>query len=356
MDGSELLIAGICNMSCRYCYIPKNDSNISIHQKAIDCINDGTYLEYLIELYGDDLRHLEFWGTEPSLSLAYITPYIKEIFARFHKLESIAFSTNLLQNPMAIVDMAKEIDKQLMMQSQSTVFKLKIQISLDGPECITDRNRHNKATEKIIRNYEELLLSLGELYNPKIINIHFKPTITIENIVSDLSTVDGVKNWFYFFDDLIDRANNTLGIKVPPATPTFVVPGKYTSDEGVLAKQFFQRISYVNRENFEGALFRHYKQLNNYVGRYIKLVRMNDRISYNLSSLTCSGGNNSFAVDPDGKLCICHRMYFEENKEDNHVIKKHLVKIGDKENINRMELVYRGYNFLNYFFDIVYVL
>jgi sulfatase maturation enzyme AslB (radical SAM superfamily) len=291
MEAVELMSAGACNMACSYCFIPKNQEMTRIHQKIIESFKDGTYLNYLKE---NKPIYLSLWGTEPTLTMEHFIPLVKELTW----LKEIKFSTNLLTNHLQIVELAKEVEKL-------KNCKLDIQISLDGPTCITDKNRCKNATNKIVSHFKEI----KELLKPhKFVEIHFKPTITIDNIKNDLNTLDKVIEWYKFFDCLTDE-------KIPPPTPTFEVPGNYTSEDGKLAGQFFRHISEVKRLNKKKRFLKHYDETNNYVLRFKKLLNFNRELQYKFRMFTCSGGDTQYGLDFNGNMHICHHTFFYDNPE-----------------------------------------
>lgn len=291
MEAVELMCAGTCNMDCAYCFIPKNETMIGIHKKIIEAIKDGTYLNYLKELKP---THLSFWGTEPTLTMEYFIPLVKELTW----LKEIKFSTNLLTNHLQIVGLAKEVEKL-------KYCKLDVQFSLDGPAYITDKNRHTDATRKIVSHFKEVR---EQLRNYSFVDMHFKPTITIDNIRNDLDTLDKVIEWYKFFDELTDE-------KVYPPTPTFEVPGNYTSENGKLAGEFFKRISEVKRLNKENRFLKYYNETNNYVLRFKRILNFNRELQYKFRMFTCSGGDTQYGLDYNGNMHICHHTFFYDTPE-----------------------------------------
>ncbi|MFA5208349.1 MAG: hypothetical protein WC428_06930 [Candidatus Paceibacterota bacterium] len=291
MEAIELMSAGTCNMACSYCFIPKNEEMKKIHNRIIESMKNGTYLNFLKE---QKPYYLSFWGTEPTLTMEYFIPLVKELIW----LKEIKFSTNLLTNHLQIVELAKEVEKL-------KGCKLNVQFSLDGPASITDKNRHKNATNKIISHYKEV----EELLKPySFVNMCFKPTITIDNMKNDLNTLDKVIEWYKFFDELADE-------KVLPPTPTFEVPGNYTSEDGKVAGQFFKYISEVKRLNQQERFLKYYTETNGYVMRFKKLLNFNRELQYKFKMFTCSGGDTQYGLDYNGNMHICHHTFFYDSPE-----------------------------------------
>ena len=297
MEAIELMSAGTCNMECQYCFIPKTEEMKNIHKQIIEALKNGTYIELLKE--HKDLEYLSLWGTEPTLTLKYFIENIDELFKELPKLKNIQIPSNLLINHMDFVELQKRINNRA---------NLDIQISLDGDENITDKNRKKYATKTIVEHYKELIDNLST----EKLKIYFKATISIDNMKNDLNTLEKVIKWYKFFDDLAEYGKK---FNVPGAMPSFVVPGKYTSEDGKIASEFFKKISIINKANKELKLFKHYRQLNNYVMRFMRLVKFHRELPYKSRMFTCSGGDTQNGLDFSGNLHMCHHTFFWDNEK-----------------------------------------
>ena len=85
----ELFTAGVCNMNCKYCYIPKTGSLKKVHDKLIEKLESGEYVSDLEYVYGKNMEALALWGTEPTLTLDKVTKLLPKLFSTFKKLKTI---------------------------------------------------------------------------------------------------------------------------------------------------------------------------------------------------------------------------------------------------------------------------
>jgi len=308
--------------------------------------NLDTYITHLKTVYGSNLTHIGFWGTEPTLTLDKID--VLELLNAFPKLKSISFSTNLIKEPVSILEF---IDKLIASERE---LEFKFQVSIDGPAFITDANRVEGATEKIHQHLMFLArrLNYKDLRRVKI-KIPYKATLTMDNIRMLNRKSILIDDYFAFFDFLTSEFNDLCKkVKLEGnAAPSLVVPGKYTSNDGKeLAK-----------------LFRHLRMMrypNMYVGRLTRLLKYNNEIGIKPSMFTCSGGDSNLGVDIDGDVHICHRSFYFNQDEyiksvlssdnienwDVSLFKKGRIKmmkkwfIPDVNKLTRFEYVMRNYH------------
>lgn len=295
---AQLESAGTCNMNCKYCFIPKNESMKKIHNDILESIKSKEYVKLLKSFYGENLEYISLWGTEPTMLLNDFVLNIADLVAEFPKLKEFSFSTNMLENHMSIVEFANELKKY-------GKIKLKIQISLDGPASITDKNRHKNATNKIVNNFKDVYSRIGNYNN---LEITFKPTITADNLQNDFDTTKKIKEWYEFFDNLVYK-------NVYAPLPTFEIPGNYTSQDGKNAFKFFKTISTLEQQNKENKFLKNYARLNGYVCKFQKLINFNRELQYKYRMFTCSGGNSQVGIDHTGHVHICHHTFFYNNEE-----------------------------------------
>lgn len=308
----ELFSAAACNMACAYCYIPKTSTMGKLHQRVARELGSGDWLRTLRQIVGDRLEHIGFWGTEPTLVLDLVTPQVSDILSAFPNLKTVGFSTNLLQRPEVICDLARGLS------AATDKIKLDVQVSLDGPEWVTDVNRHRGATAAVTTHLKGLFAELGSGDLRISVGIRLKPTLTVE----DMRHMDDqrVGEWFSFFDGILDTYAVTVRDKEhlqfnPEATPTFVVPGRYTSDDGKDAAAFFERMWRLEQRNRRQRLFKHLRgSLNQYVKRFQRLVRYHGDLMRHPSMMTCSAGDTNMGLGL-GRVHLCHRTFMLDQPE-----------------------------------------
>jgi sulfatase maturation enzyme AslB (radical SAM superfamily) len=130
---TELFASGWCNLSCKYCYIPKTDFLKEIHKDIIQKIQDDRYIDTLIDMFGEDLEAISHWGTEPSLTVKLFKRFYEKADKAFPKLKTIKISSNFMTPPDNIFTWITEI------LPTSKELDVEIQVSCDGPPSITDK-------------------------------------------------------------------------------------------------------------------------------------------------------------------------------------------------------------------------
>lgn len=329
---SELFASAVCNMNCRYCYIPKNDEMHNIHKRIRAGIRDGTFYQTIHEIFGDRLECISFWGTEPTLVMDDIVETIDNLLSLSGSLKTISFSSNMLTNTNSIIELAKALDAKVKKikdhRGDEQHFELNVQFSLDGPAYITDYNRKEGATEKIIEHVLDFFEKTKSLTFENLkISSHFKPTASIENIRHLNGDLDRIVEWFMIFEDIFDKYIEIVPEEIRPklsldlgATPTLVLPGEYTSEDGKEFARFVKNLYTIEREN----VLKWTKQLNNYEGRLSRVVRYAREIPTKTSMFTCSGGDSNFGIDILKNIHVCHRSFFMMNEEYVKAVKENL--------------------------------
>jgi len=293
---SEILTSGWCPLNCKYCYIPKTPEMKRLHANIIRDFLTDNLVAHLTQLPTKNLTVLGLWGTEPTLTLTLIKKELKNLKDQFPQLETISFSTNMMLPPSIIVDFAKECEKFRI--------KLDIQISLDGPAFITDKNRGEGSTEKIVEHSKELIRGFNKVKIGTRIRIHWKPTLTVENMKEMLDNPDLIHEYFDFFKNLTAHLNslNSLSNIVISNTsaPTLVVPGKYTSTDGIIIGNFFKKLS-------------EYKYPNGYTYRLLRVINNLKELARSPRIFTCSAGDTNIGFD--GHIHFCHRSFYLNRPE-----------------------------------------
>jgi sulfatase maturation enzyme AslB (radical SAM superfamily) len=344
-EAAELLTTGSCPLNCRYCYIPKTSEMKNLHQEIIQKLKDNTYLDNLEKIAGNKIHYLGLWGTEPTLTLDIIKKKLPEIHQKFPELKVISFSTAMMF-PEPIEDFVKALSKYNI--------GLEVQISLDGPDFISDRNRFKGASKKIPQNFFKLILNLQKTSSK--ISFRWKSTFTLENIkeINKNSKIDEFFNYFERINKKFERINKNLNITLAKKSyiPTLAVPGKYNSEDG---KNFAKFLKKLHQKNYHTT----------YTGRLSRIVEFQDELGSKKKMFTCSGGDSQVGVG--SRFHICHRSFYldderyvksviKEAKIDNwdvslfkkgsiDLLKKwYIPKIGDKKEEIRFRYAMRNYH------------
>jgi len=303
LRAAEIMTSGTCPLKCKYCYIPKSKAMGEIHERIEKDLESGAFLNRLQTVYGEDLEHLGFWGTEPLLTLPLIEKHIPELLRRFKKLETVGFSTSLMVFPDRIVDFAKALVEHLP-PNRELIYK--VQISLDGPAFITDTSRVKGAAKTIPKNFFALIeklngVDLGSLR----VKFTWKVTHTPDAIHSLLEAPERFDEYFKYFDDLrakfIKESKNGKVALKSSYYPTLMMPGKYTSDDGKQLAQYLRE-------------FHKRKRFTAYTGRLNRMFKYNTELSKR-HTFSCSGGDSNLGIGE--YVHICHRTFYYNN--DNYI-------------------------------------
>jgi len=296
----EILTTGYCPFNCSYCYIPKSNTMKSIHKKIIESLKSGEYITYLSKTYGKDLKHLSFWGTEPTLTLKYLARLLPIIKKEFPNLETIQFSTSMMSSPVEILKFVKEL------VNNDFNIKFGVQISIDGPSWITDKNRIKGSGRDIPRNFFDLVKQLNNIDTKRVkVWFHWKSTHNIDNIKMFIKHPSRLHEYVGYFDSIGDKfskINRNKNVTLSRSAPsTLAVPGKYTSEDG---KIFTVYLKLLHKKYYHTAY-------------YHRLKRMLDSLDelQNVNQFTCSGGDSNLGMAYNNKYHICHRTFYLDNEE-----------------------------------------
>jgi sulfatase maturation enzyme AslB (radical SAM superfamily) len=344
---AEIFSAATCPLDCKYCYIPKTNSLTLLQKNINEYIAGKKFITKLKSFYGKNLTYLGLWGAEPTTNLKLIEKTIQPLIKEFPKLSIFSFSTSLLTDPNIILSFINRLVKT------NKKIEIKIQVSLDGPDFITDKNRRKGAAKEILINFFYLSKGLNKINLKQLrVEFHFKATFTIENIKLLNKNPILIKKYFDYFDNICDKQSkinkNPNVYLVPTFNPTLTVPGKYTSKDGEILSLFFKKLRILSIKNKKNKFWKYAKNsLNVYVYRFDKLIKEQKEIFINQHKFTCSGGDSNFGIDIKNNVHICHRTFFlnEKNYLNDIFLEKNTenwdISLFSKGNIN---LINKNYN------------
>lgn len=299
----ELFSAGFCNLNCSYCYIPKVSFINEIHKEILNKIENGTFLEETKKIIGEDLTDIAHWGTEPTLTIRKFAKFYSEAIKVFPKLETISFSSNFMTNPENLIDFIMED------LPTSKPLNIKIQVSIDGPDWITDKNRGFGITNTIIKNVFNVTKAISNNLTHKI-NMYVKPTIGADDILT-LSDINKLSEYYKFFDDFFTEFisyNKDNRIKISTSCdPTVVMPYKYSTDDGLNFGKLTRNQYTLQKE--------HYKSINkpesNYYSRFTERMKSFKELFTKQRMFTCASGDTQIALsEKDDLITACHRPFY----------------------------------------------
>lgn len=338
----EFFASSWCNLKCTYCYIPKdNDMILNQHKKIIE---EAKLVEPLIakinRVYDpNDVTHFSHWGSEPSLTIKYFKDFYKRAAIEYPNIKQLTISSNFIANTDDVIDfLATFPDTKNQVHFQ-------IQISLDGPEWITEPNRGIGTTQKIIKNIFRFIEGVNKIEGFKHrISSHFKPTLTNDQYMK-LAEADEMYKYYAFFDDVCkgikERNVNNVVDFTYRADSTVVCLTSYTQQDGInLAKMNRSLYDLIGHHNFEvvkptlGQYFNFFTvTMDNFQENYMR-PRMT----------TCSAGDSMHGFGD--ALTPCHDLFYirledYENsiyKSSNRLTSEHQMKhlrLGTLENAKK---------------------
>jgi len=316
---SEILTSGFCPFNCSYCYIPKTDMMKQLHERIVESLESGRFIDTLSKLYGKNLQSLGLWGTEPLLTLPIIQKYVPTLLERFPRLNELSFSTSMMYKPGVLVDFIKSL-------TPTRPFKLKVQISLDGPDFITDVNRMKGAAEKIPENFLSVVKSLNDVDLDQLsVEFKWKVTFSIDNIKLFVEQPGKIDEFVAYFEDINRRfkevnRNRRVSLLYGTYCPTLVVPGKYTSSDGRLFARF---LDLMYGKGYKDSYYYRLKRLIRNSGETLKR-----------HVFSCSGGDSNLGVEPD-TFHICHRTFYYDDDEYIQSVLKTNIENWDVSNFTR---------------------
>lgn len=313
----ELIFTAACNMKCPYCFIHKNEGNMKVANKEIqDAIIDGSFVANIKKVMAphiDELTHISLWGGEPTVNCDYFYDLINPLIDYFPLVQEIMFSTNSLLG----IDKLKVFFDAMykMSHDRNRKLKLELQFSIDGPQWINDKNRNTEyitdITLQSINDVNEYLSTLcDELFT---VRVFCKPTVSTENMKTIMEHPDGVLGWYKFFHNIQERAITEHPSEYVEyeylALPTFVIPGAYTNEDGIIFYNFIKEIKKINLDDIPL-----YKRLPGLFLRYWNhYIASKNEINSSPFTLTCAAGVCDYSMDCKGNFMTCHRVYDNVN-------------------------------------------
>lgn len=313
----ELFAAGWCNLECKYCYIPKTNFLKKVHRKIISRIKDGSLANDIIDIYGDTLQSIAHWGTEPTLTVGLFKPFYEKIEKACPQLKEIKISSNFMTPPTNLLKWVTQVIPQ------NRKFDVSIQVSLDGPPFITDKNRIGGSTGQIVENclkFTKMLNDVGTMHN---VSMHLKPTNGAEDILA-MANMDKATEYYEFFDKFMtdwNEANHEKLINISiSCDPTLVLPGAYTTEDG---KAFYQFV--LNQIELQK---REWKSIappeSNYYHRFKNKKLFYRELFTKQKMFTCSAGDSCYGSgDKEGVSYFCHQAFYMNYPEYYDEVRKY---------------------------------
>jgi sulfatase maturation enzyme AslB (radical SAM superfamily) len=298
-----------------YCYIPKNKSLRNINKQWSERYKDNSFYEIISEKYHPNaLEAISLWGGEPSLGFKDLKD-VESLVKHFKRLKSISTSSNLT-NFSGIKYILEALDKTLESIPERSI-DFSLQVSIDGTEEDTDRNRGRGTYKKIIENIDKLI-EVGKKLKKVILTIHVKSTNTAEDYKKFTEDPSQIKEYLSSFDEIDEEFQEKIkglpnvkgGLR---ALPTLALPGDYTKEDGVNFYKYHVELERLLKDEFSSWPMKR----DMYYSRLLLLIQQSvhlNRLGGN-RMFCCSAGSTMLGIDPDGSTHGCHGSFWY-NYED----------------------------------------
>ena len=198
-----LITGAVCNLSCSYCFLCKEQRAKELDEEIIQSLKDGSYAENcyksLVAYQSDpkDIVELQLWGGEPTIHADLFTEHITDWTNLFPSLERISISSNGQFDPQTLLKMFEAL-----IINAPNFRRVFMQISIDGPDYISVPSRgvtFKQATD----NFAELLtlVNNSKIFRERSIKFlpAFKATLPIDTINEIHATVESATEYYTFW-------------------------------------------------------------------------------------------------------------------------------------------------------------
>lgn len=357
----DIFFSGICNMDCAYCYIPKSEYLSVVNKEVTENLINGKLVESLAKLSdSEDITDIGLWGAEPTVNYQYVKPFFELLFQKFKHIKKVDFSTNFLMGASPSITMIEQLNECAKLLPSGKLELVEVQISLDGPKWVTDKNRKEGATEKIVEGYKEFIRYFTK-YKPENIDLveyHFKPTLNADNFREMLEDKNKTIEWFRFMEELYDYGfKHNLPFFKCRSVPymTLENPGDFSSEDGKIFAKWLKEVYKIDPKEVGLKYFR--QPLFNQQLYNLEKLLIYARPPYSVRMYTCGGGSASITADYKNRVYPCHRAFSLTHytpEERNSFRNKFFIQrisgnLDDKQDATKTIYMLNGYHHFNQF-------
>lgn len=304
-DRSTVVVytTGVCNLNCTYCYIDKNPALREIDRILEESFKGDYYINFIKEMFPDrnQLKCLETWGGEPFLGMNRVYNLIQQLIDYYPNFNSFFSSTNLSTENW-IEEFSGLIN--VFGNNKHRDFSISLQVSIDGPEYINDKNRGVGTTKKIEKNFGKLVEFCKSVPSNVTLRIQHKPTFDIE-CIKMLSSEEKIIEYYRYLESYVEKIND-LGlsnVEMMATLPNTACPSPHTKGDGIIMRDFCKLTRKVEKYD----MFKYYKDLTLYSKGYC----CSEKSSYRCTSFTCGTGFTTLGVLPYDMVSTCHNGFVD---------------------------------------------
>lgn len=308
-----LYTTAVCNLNCTYCFIDKNPALQKIDQYLDDSFlkTKDYYFNFAKEMFDQQvLNEVEFWGGEPFLGLHRAYDTIDQMINYFPNLKTFMASTNFVSEQFFTEFFGF---LKLLGSYPTRNFQFRLQLSLDGPEYITDINRGKNVTKQIQDKFPQLIEQLQTVVADNVsVSIHFKPTLDARAIHL-LQTKEAVLDYFLFFEEfqnIFNKLNSNKNITFRVPIPNTACPSPHTVDDGKAFANYCHLTREIEKENVSKHFFKYYKKITSFAPRKNPLVQDSNKIC-GVCMGHCGNGRTSLGLLPNHMVSCCHNGFVD---------------------------------------------
>lgn len=302
-----LYTSATCNLNCRYCQIDKNPVLVKIDKELEKSFQSDYYFNRIKTYFPrrDQLKRVETWGGEPFLHMDRIYPLVHQLIEYYPYFNTMFSSTNFsyetwLEQFMGLM--------QCFADYPDREFSYILQLSVDGPPKLNDRNRGKGVTDKCIANFNKLVQIIAKGQFPKNIKleIDLKGTWDLE-CIHELNDKEKLIQFFQFYENTymepIIQLNNPK-IDIPPAIPNTAVPSPVTKKDGQIFAQLIKKCREIERDNLLNPVFKYYTHITPF-----NMQRFSANLTYQGNAYTCGSGATIVGFLPNNMISTCHEGF-----------------------------------------------
>lgn len=305
-DTAIFYSCGICNLNCNYCCIDKNPILKDIDEELGKSFQGDYYFNQVKKYFplSNSLRQIETWGGEPFLKMERMHNLIRQLCNYYLYFDSFYSSTNFSFPQWAdkVLDLLK-----IFGEFSPRRFTMNLQLSVDGPEYINDKNRGIGTTQKCLDNFNILVSRLKDEL-PKNVNLIITTKGTLDNSsIMALDSKEKIIAYYQFIENNFIRKIDLLNldnVKMEFCIPNTADPSPVTKEIGKHFADICKWCREIEQENGKYGYFRYYKSITPFSQNIDNLS-----LSYDYPNFTCGTGYNMIGFLPNYMIASCHESF-----------------------------------------------
>lgn len=297
---------GVCNLNCRYCTIDKNPVLKQIDNELEESFKGDYYFERIKAYFPrkDQLRRMETWGGEPFLRMDRVYPLVHQLIEYYPYFDTMFSSTNFSYDSW--IDQFMGL-MQCFADYPYREFTYELQLSVDGPQYINDKNRGEGVTERCIKNFDKLIQIIKDGKFPKNITliIMLKGTWDTSSF-EELNSKEKLIEFFQFYEDnYFDKVAQLNNNKFPVTNtiPNTAVPAPVTKHDGELFCEIIKKCREIEEENKTKHYFKYYTTITPFHGPCYACP------GYCGNEYGCNSGRGVLGFLPHNMISACHEGF-----------------------------------------------